>query len=61
MCGCSASPSGNVSTALSKIEYPYECSSMDELVGVEDDLQARVANQHSWSSSFDQVYSERNS
>ena len=34
---------------------------MDELAGVENDLQVGVANEHQGSSSFDKVYSKGNS
>ena len=45
----------NVLTAFIELIHQLECSQMDELAGVEDDLQVGVANKHSGSSTFDQV------
>ena len=45
----------NVSTALIVLVHQLECSQVDELAGVEDDLQVGVANKHEGNSTFDQV------
>ena len=45
----------NVSTTLSKASSQFECRQVDELAGVEDDLQIGVESKHKGSSRFDQV------
>ena len=45
----------NVSTTLGKALSQLECSQVDELAGVEDDLQVGGANKYSGSGKFDQV------
>ena len=45
----------NVSTIFIVRVDQLECSQMDELAGVEDDLRVAIANNHSGSSKFDQV------
>ena len=45
----------NVSTINIVLVHRLECSQVDELAGVEDDLQVGGANKHSGSGKFDQV------